>query len=1320
MKKVNSPAPKHQKFISNKWLRRLALVLMSLFLLPAWLFTIGWFNRDLLIIELQDWYQRNHNGTLEIRKIDADFLRGFPNIGFTLRDIYQSNYDTISDTKSSIYIKQAKVTIGPSDLLAGDAKLKKINIDKAVIQSEVVSKRPYEYYVQLKNQKQNAPHKGIVLPSWINPEGTDFSVRELKFIVKDSILNKNFDLEVHEINGFLEDNNLQVTGELDMDITVNALGFNTLKGSYINGARVRGNPKFQINEKLNLVDLPEFILSVDDQVFKARAKFDFNDISSYNFSLQNENTNLEIIKGFLTDTLISKLSPYTIHKPFKTALEMTGKFLFRDTPDIYVEFSAMDNDVDIKDSLKLTHSSFNGYLTNNIYENDSIRDLKRTKKDIKIFFNDINAQFEDINFSATNSYFQNSPDAHNFINAKIKLQGPNETLAKFLNNRNFGFSGGEFKLEANILGDIPHTDQIFNFATGSFHLNDAQVVLKKNGLQLPIQTMVLKLDNENSILEELRINIPDEEDLILKGNLKNVSSLISNNPFKPTSSYITLDTRNLNVNKLIATAKGLTPISNNDRDDRKTLNETLNTIFDKFHPRFKLNLKTVEYKTVVLNDLNADVELLDNETISLNHFTFKYNYATTNLSGTLKVPESKSSLKEPIYIDFRASSSGSIRVFQDLFNIKLVDITAGAYQFSGAITGNVRKFEQLLNNAKGNLALKNAKFHYYNAALDIAFDSLFVEVGDSDINLNQVELEVGELYPFVLDGRVEQFPSFLLDNPEKKGKIFIQLKAPYIDGNQWMATLNSLRSDTPKQKLRHRDIYKVFKDINRLNPELKLSADSLKFRDIVTKDIKANVYFENDSTLKLDSLEAKYKDSKAVIKGTVYAQNIEQVSNKNNPFNFMFSAEAKGKTNNLNEYLKSTNFIFESGDFEFNGSYRGSASDSEIISGNAEADLKIGGALVNFEVADLRFPVDSLHLKIKNNLATLEALDIDLPGKSYINLTGSINNFSSFVDNSLEKGSHTSRFSVKSPYINSGDLKTFLKTSELGADSTSKKKFGVPKFKNALKKIYGSYYPSIRVNIDSFAHKSIEVSNFGSEIKFDSIGNFKIEDTNFNTFGGTVSMSVKAGSVSEDLPVDIDMEVKDIHVDELAAGMDYFNNDALRQAEKIDGNLSYTLSATGILNADGSLDMNSLNGSLHLNLKELELYNYKPIMENVPLLKGARFENLQFRPIEETFKIVNGELIIPRTQIQSSALQLFVEGQFRFGEYINVWLSLPWKNLKSNDGLILPEKQPYDAAGPKFYLQVIQDKNSQKSRKQKLRIRFKLGNRKMPKNPIQD
>jgi hypothetical protein len=60
-------------------------------------------------------------------------------------------------------------------------------------------------------------------------------------------------------------------------------------------------------------------------------------------------------------------------------------------------------------------------------------------------------------------------------------------------------------------------------------------------------------------------------------------------------------------------------------------------------------------------------------------------------------------------------------------------------------------------------------------------------------------------------------------------------------------------------------------------------------------------------------------------------------------------------------------------------------------------------------------------------------------------------------------------------------------------------------------------------------------------------------------------------------------------------------------------------------------------------------------------------------------------------------------------------LSIPYKNFKANDGLTLPEKTTYQFAGSKFYVQLLQDKMSNKKKKQKLNVKVRISNRKLKK-----
>ena len=1298
----------------RKWLRKAGIILGVLLIVPTFLFTVGWFNRDFLIDELQDWYRNNNNGSLEIGEVDATFLEGFPNVGFTIKDIYQTSFDTILDKRSSIAIKEARVSIGARDLLFGELQFKNIEIDNAEIFSEVVSEKSLDEYTRLKIEKQGDPSYGLDFPRWLDTERTNFRLREISFISKDSMLNKYFNVEVREARGKIRKNKESITGILDFNALVNDLGFNTKKGSYINGEVISGNPAFRLNQDRDLLELPEFQLNIGEQKFLTRASFDFNGINSYDFFFENKETDFKQTRDLLPDSLAAKLSSYEFSQPLETKLNLKGKFQYGDVPFIDAEFFTSDNRVAIGQNNELKKVNLNGYITNNWNED---LDQDPGKKDIRIFFKEFSADLEDIEIRALDSYFQSSEEAMNFVEADLKMSGSIETLARALKTDNFSFIGGRFYLQTQISGDTPTPFEILDNSQGSFNLQNTRVVLKKNNLQLPVENLQVRLGDKISTLEELKINLPNGENLVFQGTVRNFSALLVDNPEMPASTDVSLDSEELNINDLLATAMEFIPASEKKASKYNTLHEALEAIYWKFQPRFRLDLNTVIFNENSFRDLDADIRFLNPETIQLKNLSFNYKNAFTDVQGTMRIPDPGKAELEPVFIDVKANSAGPIHVFQELFNIKLLDINAGEYNFSGKVTGNIRKFEELLGNADGDLQLKNTRFYYPKANIDLELDSLQIGVHEANIEIKPFKVEFEEHHPFSLRARVEKFPGFLVDSLESDGRIFLEMDAAYIDMDQWMKTIKSVEADTSKTPKDKPNLHAVFSDIYKFDPEFKLNIDSLKYADLVSRNLSTKVYFENDSILKLDDLKISYQDSEALIKGQLEAQHIRNSKSDQNPFNFEFSIAAEGQSKDLNELLQTVNFLLRSGEYKFSLNYQGQARDLKIMNTSALGDLSLFNTIVDIEGTDIQLPVDSLDLLIENDLAYLKTLDIDLPGKSALDITGKIDNFSNFINNEKSDKSHTSSFEIRSAYLDSRDLKELLGSSGKKRDSTEKQKFEISNLKQILSNINRSYRPSAGIEIDSLIYKNIGVSDFKSQIDFDSQGAIKIGDTKLQYVDGNIDLMLKAAVEDPDgLPVKIEMNIADVDLEKLIKDLDYLNNEDLRKAKKINGDLDLEIDLTGVLKDSGQVDMNTLNGTLKMDLRNLAIYNFKPIMESVVLLKEERFEKLEFRPIQQTFEVTNGLIKIPRTEIQSTALHFFVEGESKIGEYQNLWISLPWNNiLKRRDGIELPEKLSFEDSGAKFYIQIVQDKESEKERKQKLRTKFRLGNRKLRK-----
>lgn len=1245
---------------------------------------------------------------MEIGEVDVSFISGFPDVGFNIRDLKQTSTDTIFDKKSSVNIKNAWVSIAAKDLLKGDIQFKTLRISEAKIISEVVTDKSREQYIELKERLQNS-EKGLKLPDWIHRKNSSFTIDHLNFVSRNELLNKSFDIEIEHITGTIYNKGDRMTGNLNFKLIANELGFNTQKGSYINGDAITASPKFILDKNSNVLKLPGFELKIGNQNFNTEAEFAFEETPHFKFQLENDETDFSALKRVLPDSISAKLEKYQVGESFYTKLDLQGDFSVGNIPIIEAKFHSKNNNVRIYDDLEITNVNFSGGITN------TFASEKPGRKDIRVFFDELNGNIKDIRLKAGPSYYQTSESVQNQITANLLATGSNTTLAQALNATNYNFSGGNFRLQAKIDGDLPNMYQAFDHARGTFVLQNTKVQLQENKLQLPVEMVELNLNKQFSEIKHILINLENGDALHFTGTIKNLSSVLVDDPDMPAKVNVKLESERIDIDNLIQTATSLFTETERSRTQLKTLHQAIAAIYQKFQPEFQMSIQDISYRNQDFKNLMARVALANSETINFHKLAFDYREAQVNAEGKIIVPEPQDSFREPVFIDILVHSSGEIKVFQKLFNLELVELQDGEFIFDGEFNGNIQQFEELLQNARGKLSVRNVAVKYPEAQLGFKLDSLLLDVQHSDVSLKRFAIEAQDHHPFYLSADVKNYPTFLMGNLSDEGAVAIKLEAEFIDLDQWMRTVDRLEPDSTQTKTDKTHISTIFRDIYRFKPSLQLKVDSLKFNNLLSEKIKADFSFINDSVLNLNEFQLNFKDSRAIVNGHISASDPTTEQLEENPFNFQFSTTMQGKSRDLNDLLNTINFNIRSGDFKFSASYSGQSKDLEILNANFEGDLQLASTVVDVNETDISIPVDSLHLNIRNDLAILDRLDINLPGKSAIDITGKIDRFSNFINND-GIGTHTSTFDVKADYLSTKDIQEFVGTSSRPNDSLPRTKFDMEALKNILKNINRSYYPSANIMLDTIVINDLKVTDFATHIGYEKNGRFHLSNTTMDYLQGNVQLSFNADVEAEKaLPVSIKSEIKDLDVGRIMKDLNYLNIESLKNADTLSGKIDLILDVEGLLENNGKIDMNSLNGSATIHIEELALYNFKPVMRSIKLMKEERFEHLRFQPISQTFQVRDGKILIPRTQVQSSALHVFIEGELRLDDYMNVWLSIPWKNLKKNDGLSLPEKVKYEEAGSKFYLQMQFNKKSLDPKQQKLRTRLRLSNRKLRK-----
>jgi hypothetical protein len=143
--------------------------------------------------------------------------------------------------------------------------------------------------------------------------------------------------------------------------------------------------------------------------------------------------------------------------------------------------------------------------------------------------------------------------------------------------------------------------------------------------------------------------------------------------------------------------------------------------------------------------------------------------------------------------------------------------------------------------------------------------------------------------------------------------------------------------------------------------------------------------------------------------------------------------------------------------------------------------------------------------------------------------------------------------------------------------------------------------------------------------------------------------------------------------------MENFNQTVL-QDENIDGNLTSTIQFKANINDSLLIDMNSIHADIQFTLTNGALIDFEPAMniKNI-LLRNRNFKHIRFSTIKNQFKIRGKYINIPRMAIASNIIDVYVQGNIKMGDSIDLLLQVPLSNLRRRDKNYVPQELANDA-----------------------------------------
>lgn len=417
----------------------------------------------------------------------------------------------------------------------------------------------------------------------------------------------------------------------------------------------------------------------------------------------------------------------------------------------------------------------------------------------------------------------------------------------------------------------------------------------------------------------------------------------------------------------------------------------------------------------------------------------------------------------------------------------------------------------------------------------------------------------------------------------------------------------------------------------------------------------------------------------------------------------------------VNTLFRAENFFFGSGSFGIDLELDGTPASVPELLQNGKLHLHIDSSRIQYPPAGVYIPVRHFAVDVTEERASYQLQLTSDATRRAVALNGELNGLSSFLYPELGTP-FTVRADLTAAELHWSDLNDFVRTDEVEAvvqvdtsarDTTA---FDAQDFFSATGGVFSSFRPDLSLAIDTFyLGNRIPFVDLHAGMHLRDSTQLVVERSGFRLGDGRVELAATYDlDEQRRSPFTLDFSTDSLSLQLLLEELGQLDTSRSDQLGHLEGLLTLDGSLVGQLDESRQrLLFDSTRGTVAFALTELELAGWPFLISTGKKAKmKKRFEQLRFAPLAGEVRIDSGRLVVPRTEVQSTGIQVFVEGEYDDATGPDFLISLPLRNV--GRGLLdeVPSPTGYAQAGWKVYLVAQQDEEGA------LKMKFRLGRRK--------
>nr|WP_068887095.1 AsmA family protein [Pedobacter panaciterrae] len=578
-------------------------------------------NKKSLLETITQKLNKNLNGTLTIESMEPTFLRGFPGVSISLKNVVMKDSLWQNHQHTLLNAKDFEVSVNTLALLKGTIEIKKIGINDAQIYLFTDSNGYSNTAIFRKKDKTNKPKDD----SQSSTEVRKFTLNNVSFVVDNKKGHKLFEFDIYDLKGNID---YPLLGGWDADIKLKtlakSLAFNTRRGSFIKDKLLEGPFKVTYNDNSGLIVVAPNTLNIGEDPFIIGAKFDTSkENTDFTINIETKNILWRSASALLAPNITAKLNMFDLKQPIHVYCTLAGDMGPGGDPSINVKALIKDNVLTTPGGV-VDDCNFTGFFTNSYIKDKGISDENSA---IKLF--NFKGSYAQIPFSIDTAFINNldKPIATGIFKSQFEIAKLNNIIGEEM----LKFGNGTANVKLAYRADIVDFKLTKPFVKGLIDIQNADVSYVPRKVHFKNTAISLNFTDHDLYIKNIRLQ-SGKSVVFMEGSVSNFLNLYYTDPEKILLNW-KIRSPEIHLGEFIGFLGTRKPKAKK-RSKQSNFSENLNELFEKSQVNMNLKIDKIYYNKFLATNANADL-LLTESGIAIKNVSVKHGGGSVSLNGNI-------------------------------------------------------------------------------------------------------------------------------------------------------------------------------------------------------------------------------------------------------------------------------------------------------------------------------------------------------------------------------------------------------------------------------------------------------------------------------------------------------------------------------------------------------------------------------------------------------------------------------------------------------------------------------------------------------------